>query len=57
MNKKERVQMTVRELPGQPCSQKHIKHDKEIMKFDQVMKEPGEDYIRFLMDWHNSIRH
>lgn len=27
------------------------------VKFDQVMKEPSEDYIRFLMDWHNSIRH
>ena len=27
------------------------------VKFDQVLKEPGEDYIRFLMDWHNSVRH
>ena len=27
------------------------------VKFDQVIKEPGEDYIRFLMDWHNSVRH
>lgn len=26
------------------------------VKFDQVIKEPGEDYIRFLMDWHNSAR-
>lgn len=26
------------------------------VKFDQVIKEPGEDYIRFLMDWHNSVR-
>lgn len=28
-----------------------------IVKFDQVVKEPGEDYVRFLMDWHNSVRH
>lgn len=27
------------------------------VKFDQVVKEPGEDYIRFLMDWYNSARH
>lgn len=27
------------------------------VKFDQVVKEPGEDYIRFLMDWYNSVRH
>lgn len=26
------------------------------VKFDQVVKEPGEDYIRFLMDWYNSVR-
>ena len=26
------------------------------VKFDQVVKEPGGDYIRFLMDWHNSVR-
>lgn len=27
------------------------------VKFDQVVKEPGGDYIRFLMDWYNSVRH
>ena len=26
------------------------------VKFDQVVKEPGEDYIRFLVDWYNSVR-
>lgn len=26
------------------------------VKFDQVVKEPGGDYIRFLIDWHNSVR-
>ena len=26
------------------------------VKLDQVVKEPGEDYIRFLMDWYNSVR-
>ena len=25
------------------------------VKFDQVVKEPGRDYIRFLMDWYNSV--
>ena len=23
---------------------------------NQVAEEPGEDYLRFLMDWYNSIR-
>ena len=27
------------------------------VKFDQVVKEPGGDYVRFLMDWYNSISH
>lgn len=27
------------------------------VKFDQVVKEPDEDYLRFLMDWYNSVRH
>ncbi len=27
------------------------------VKFDQVVKEPGGDYVRFLMDWYNSVRH
>ncbi len=27
------------------------------VKFDQVVKEPGVDYTRFLMDWHNSVTH
>ncbi len=26
------------------------------VKFDHVVKEPGEDYIRFLVDWYNSVR-
>ena len=26
------------------------------VKFDPVVKEPGEDYVRFLMDLHNSVR-
>lgn len=25
------------------------------VKFDQIVKEPGKDYIRFLMDWYNSV--
>lgn len=27
------------------------------VKFDKIVKEPGEDYIRFLMDWYNSVGH
>ncbi len=26
------------------------------VKFDQVVKGPSGDYIRFLIDWHNSVR-
>ncbi len=27
------------------------------VKFDQVVKQPSEDYIHFLMDWYNSVTH
>ena len=28
-----------------------------IVKLDQVIKSPGEDYLRFLMDWYYSVTH
>ncbi|MDE7268687.1 MAG: hypothetical protein K2N89_14605 [Lachnospiraceae bacterium] len=38
------------------CKTQNLTNIRNV-KFDQVVKKPGKDYIHFLMDWYNSVNH